>query len=202
MEMEAGDLLPGERLVLSKSANAVVTLSEYGLSRFAAGQLMWCVGMEGKEAIGGKLYLTDMRLVFKSHSFNRVLGMFSIFLPAITTVEDGSFLLKRQISVATDLRYFDFVVWGVPGLINNIDAVRSLLRPADAARILDLAASNPERVGKFAKSVTAERMNAIVWTAGFVMDPGDLVVDAMSSLAMLGIEELARICRHARHETR
>lgn len=74
MGMEAGDLLPGEKLALTKSANAVVSLSEHGLSRFAAGQLMWCVGMEGKEAIGGKLHLTDMRLVFKSHLIQPGLG--------------------------------------------------------------------------------------------------------------------------------
>jgi hypothetical protein len=192
MDIEAGDLLPGEKLALTKSVNAVVSLSEHGLSRFASGQLMWCVGMEGKEAIGGKLHLTDIRLVFKSHFFNRVSGKFSVFLPAVTSLKDTSFLLKRQMTVVTDLRRFDFVVWGVAGLIKEIEAMQRLLRPADSARIFDLAASHPDRVGTFAKSATAERINAVVGAAGSVLDPGDLVADRISSLAMLGYEELAR----------
>ena len=38
MKIKDSDLLSGERLIVSKPANAVIRLDEYGLSRFPADQ--------------------------------------------------------------------------------------------------------------------------------------------------------------------
>src|SRR5215208_3245432 len=112
MTSSAVDLLPGEQVLESKASNAVVTLSDYGLSRFAFDKYMWVAGMKDKEAIGGTLALTSYRLVFQAHALNRLRGRYSIFLPAIMTLRDASFLWTRKIAVATPLTEFHFVLWG------------------------------------------------------------------------------------------
>ena len=90
MKLDLSGLQAGEELLLSKKANFVIAVSEYGLSRFVADDLMWIAGLEGKEAIGGKLYVTNYRLISISHSLNRISGFFEIFLPAITKTYNSS----------------------------------------------------------------------------------------------------------------
>jgi hypothetical protein len=53
MKIKEEDLLPNESIVLKKNANAVIGVTESGLSQFAFDKLMWAIGMKGKEAIGG-----------------------------------------------------------------------------------------------------------------------------------------------------
>ncbi len=52
MKIKEEDLLPNESIVLKKNANAVIGVTESGLSQFAFDKLMWAIGMKGKEAIG------------------------------------------------------------------------------------------------------------------------------------------------------
>jgi hypothetical protein len=97
MDIRSEDLLPVEKLVLSKFANAIIKIEEHGLSQFFVDDLLGLVGMQGKEAIGGKLHLTNYRLVFKAHFLNRVSGKFSIALPTIQSIKDTSrFRTKRS----------------------------------------------------------------------------------------------------------
>ncbi len=100
---------------------------------------MGLVGMRGKEAIGGRLHLTNYRLVFRSHRFNRVRGTFSVFLPCVEELRDTSFAVTRQVTVSTALQDLTFVVWGVPELIDTIDECRAEFEDNDAY-IADLAA--------------------------------------------------------------
>lgn len=79
-------LLDGERLLHTSKANAVIVPSDYGLSRFAADDLLPLVGLAGREAIGGHLSVTSLRLVFVAHRFNRLKGSTSI---PLTTIEDA-----------------------------------------------------------------------------------------------------------------
>ncbi|MFF3448570.1 hypothetical protein ACFYXJ_15735 [Streptomyces sp. NPDC002667] len=136
--LNSEDLLPGEGIILRKNANAVIDVRAAGLSRFAFDDLMWLVGMRNKEAIGGRLYLTNYRLVFKSHRFNRVRGTFSIFLPCIEELRNSSMAATRQVTVSTGTQDFTFVVWGVPQLIESVDACRAEF---DATYVADLAAT-------------------------------------------------------------
>lgn len=83
MEIE---LIEGERLVASVKANLVIRPADYGLGRFAADQLLWAVGMQGKESIGGKAHVTDCRVAFVAHRFNRLKGTLSIPVTEIESV--------------------------------------------------------------------------------------------------------------------
>jgi len=155
MSLDSSVLLPGETVILGKNANVVVTISEYGLSRFAFDHLVGVVGMRGMEAIGGRLHLTNYRLIFKSHSFNRLRGTFGVFLPTIHEVRNSSSGVKRQLEVVTKSQRFTFVVWGVPGLISHLNDARSALGDEAKAALTEFAITYPERVGDGLKTVRA-----------------------------------------------
>jgi hypothetical protein len=139
MKVEESELLPGERVILSKPANSIIRLDDYGLGRFPADQLMRVMGFKGKEAIGGRLHLTSCRLLFKSHRVNRVTGSFSIYLPTITGLADRSRWLARKVEVTTRNQVFDFVIWGVPAFIAAVRA-QSAQVTTEQARELAAAA--------------------------------------------------------------
>lgn len=147
MGLASSGLLPGETLILSKNANAVIEIDEHGLSRFAFDHLMGVIGMRGKEAIGGRLHLTNYRLIFKAHAFNRLRGTYGVFLPTVRQLRDTSSGVKRQCEVATETQKFTFVVWGVPGLISAIHSACSALGDEAKAQLGELALAHPERVG-------------------------------------------------------
>jgi hypothetical protein len=113
------EVLPGEQVLVRKKANAVVGIVQAGPGS------MGSVGMTGTEGVGGQLYLTDLRLAFRAHRFNRLQGGFTIPLSSITQVRDTSSGLRRQIEIVTPLERFTFVVWGVAKLIAQIEALRS-----------------------------------------------------------------------------
>ena len=125
MKLDLSRLQVGEELLLSKKANFVIAVSEYGLSRFGADDLMWIADLEGKEAIGGKLYVTNYRLIFISHSLNRISGSFEIFLPAITKTYNSSRGITKSITLETEIADFKFIVWGIPKLLDQIDCAAS-----------------------------------------------------------------------------
>lgn len=145
MEFVPSDAYPGERLILSKAANAVVDLTERGVRARPFQLLMPLVGMGRKEAVGGKLYLTSYRLVFKSHVFNRFTGTLSILLPSIRSVTDASTFLTKQIRVSAD-RDSLFVVWRREELMAAIDQARRTAEP-DRERIAGLVGTDPVKLG-------------------------------------------------------
>jgi hypothetical protein len=91
---------------------------------------------KGLEAVGGKLFLTDHRLVFKSHRFNIQVHQESYPLADITAVEP-----RRGISIVGDGlavvlsggREERFVVFGRRDWITQILMARDLGAPASAA---------------------------------------------------------------------
>lgn len=168
MNIEESDLLPGERMILSKGANAVIRLDQYGLSRLPADQIMRLIGFAGKEAIGGKLHLTSYRLLFKSHRVNRVVGSFSIFLPTITALHDRSRWIAKKVEVATRMQSFEFVIWGVPAFIGAVQAQAAQVTPAQARELAAAQAGGMARnptlardVGKFALDALAVAQNPL-----------------------------------------
>ena len=46
MKLDQSRLLAGEELLLSKKVNFVISVSDYGLSRFVADDLMWIAGLQ------------------------------------------------------------------------------------------------------------------------------------------------------------
>ncbi|MFE2264483.1 hypothetical protein [Streptomyces griseosporeus] len=175
------ELFPGERIVLSKNANAVIDVSEGGLSRFAFDDFLWLVGMKGKEAIGGRVHLTNYRLVFRAHRFNRLRGSFSVFLPSVADVRDTSFAVTRKVTVTTALQSATFVAWGVPRFIETVLACRAALGPAHQAQLARLVLAEPWKAGEGLR--VAERLEQINRVLAAVRAREGDIQDAASALA-------------------
>jgi len=148
MDLKSQDLLTGETLILSKGANALIKPNEVGLSRFAFDHLLPLVGMKGKEAIGGKLHVTNFRLVFAAHAINRLTGKFSIFLPTIQDVRDTSGLIAQKIEVNTRTQKFEFVVWGIPALLEAIQKAKTGLTAEDIQTLRHTAVVEYQKCGE------------------------------------------------------
>lgn len=148
MDIKQTDLFEGERVLLSKGANAVIKINDYGLKRLPFDQLMPLVGFKGKEAIGGKLHVTNYRLIFKSHSINRLKGTFSIFLSTIQDVRDTSQFIAKKMAVATQTQTFEFVIWGIPALMTEINNARDRLTDEQKDSIKSIAIADHVKVGE------------------------------------------------------
>jgi hypothetical protein len=190
MRLDAADLLPGELVVVSKNANALVRVSDVGLKRLPYDQGMKLLGLDGMEALGGKLYLSNFRLLFASHAFNRATGRLSIFLPSVVAVNNTSRGLSKKLEVRTALQSFEFVVWGVPALIESIDKQRQALSHDEASRLLDQVAHAPATVGD---SFTISRAMDLI--ARNIEEFGGLAVNLVSDpcswSTLIGLLELA-----------
>ncbi|WP_212529033.1 hypothetical protein [Actinospica durhamensis] len=208
MDLGEEDLLPSETVVLSKSANAMVRVSEFGLSRFAFDRVMVAAGLGGVEAIGGKLYVTDCRVVFKSHAVNRVRGAFSVFLPTVRDLRDTSSGIKRQLELASASQRFTFVVWGVPKVIAAIEDARARLDPAAVSRLAESATAHSARLGEGLQTAAGiETVNRFLTglthpgTGGAPSAPGTLAQTGLSGAGMstaLNLAELQYASRSAR----
>lgn len=158
MALNDADLLPGERHVMTKFANMVISVKESGLSRFAFDDYMGLVGMKGKEAIGGKAHLTNYRIIFKSHFFNRVRGKHSIFLPNVVEVS-ATF---NNLIVDTSMQHFEFVMWFKQAFIDAAKREKARLDGAGLQQLKKAIVSNPEAIGAgLQKWATLEVINQI-----------------------------------------
>ena len=82
---------------------------------------------KGIEAVGGRLFLTDHRLVFKPHSFNIQIHEESISLDKIVSIKPSRtfFVLPNQISVElANGREERYVVWNRKSWIEKIEQVK------------------------------------------------------------------------------
>jgi hypothetical protein len=191
MNITQDDLLADESLLESKAANAVIKIDEHGLSRFAFDQLMWTVGMKGKEAIGGRLHLTNYRLVFKSHMLNRVCGKFSIFLPTIRELRDASKFVVKKLEVGTENQRFEFVVWGIPAFINQIQRAQDAITPDQLHDLRTAAAQDFKKCGEGLKVFAAlEAVNIGLLTARTILDVVKLASNPLEAASILNLLEL------------
>ena len=207
MGLREEDLLPGEEVVLDKSANAMIRVSEFGLSRFAFDRVMVAAGLGDVEAIGGKLYVTDCRVLFKSHAVNRVRGAFSIFLPTVRDLRDTSAGIKRQLELASATQRFTFVIWGVPKVIAAIEDARARLDQAAVSRLAESATAHSARLGEgFQTAAGLETVNRFLTgfthpaTGAAPAEPGALAQAGLSGAGMstaLNLAELQYLSRLA-----
>ncbi|MEU9099577.1 hypothetical protein [Streptomyces sp. NPDC048361] len=181
MALRVDDLLPGEVVQLTKKANAVVNVSEAGLTRFSRDQLMWMVGMQGSEAIGGKLYVTNYRLVFCSHFANRATGRFSLFLPVISAVRDSSWGVRRQIEVSTRTHQFSFIAWGIPRLTATIEGLRQDWSPDRVTWLAETATAECDKLGK-----------GLAPRPSQALGQGMSRIEFVGAMGLLELQELAR----------
>jgi hypothetical protein len=112
------ELLSGETVIIEKMAGAFIKLKDYNLRSLS--YLNW----GGTDKEGGRLHLTNYRLIFASHALNRVVGKFSILLPTIQQIKNTSFLLDRRIEIHTQAQIFEFQVWGIPEFMARITSTR------------------------------------------------------------------------------
>ncbi|WP_265523490.1 hypothetical protein [Oerskovia flava] len=129
------NLLPNERIVRSSKANAVVRPSDYGMSEFAAGHLMGLVGMAGREAIGGRLHVTSLRLLFQAHAVNRLRGQLAIPLPSIRSASRYRSGLAFGVEVVTAGARLQFVNWSAGKVLASLEDARAAFGEAEAAEI-------------------------------------------------------------------
>jgi len=141
--MSESPLYPGEALLLTKKANAIITLAEHGLDP-KWDLALRPLGLGGKEAIGGWLDVTTWRLVFRSHDFNRLTGRFSILLPTVVRISNESSLIVKKLRVATHATQHDFIVWGVPELVRTIEVSQA---STDTQEILAQVEAAPRLLG-------------------------------------------------------
>ena len=191
MKLETSDLLPGESSILSIASNAVVKLSDHGLSQFAFDQYMWAVGMKNKESIGGNLHLTSYRLLFKSHGINRLTGKFSIFLPTIKAIKDTSFFITKKVTISTQLTNFDFVVWGIPAFIKATQEAMSQLKPEELEKLQRIALEQYEKCSEGLKTFGGlETVNKAFLFGKKAQDVIGLCTNPLEALGALAFEEL------------
>ena len=137
MRLQDSDLLPGEHMILSKAANAIVSLRETGIAKYGLAELMIEMGMRDADGIGGKAHLTNFRILFKSHFFNRVRGSFSVFLPNVQSVPKWF----NGIFVETDTQSFQFEMWHSPPFIQAAnDAVAAFSAESTADLVKNIMA--------------------------------------------------------------
>jgi hypothetical protein len=130
--MDEENVVSGEVLI-SKSANYVIELAEYGLSARAGSPIsfgtragMRMIGLAGKEALGGRLVVTTHGFGFTAHALNTVRG--NVFVPIhhVATMRDVSKGLSRQLEIVLTNGYVMlFVVWGVPKVIAALERARA-----------------------------------------------------------------------------
>jgi hypothetical protein len=147
MRIKLEDLLPAEAVIEGKNANLVLRPTDYLLAPIMHGPLVSRTGFSGQEAIGGRLYLTSYRLIFKSHAVNRVTGSVSIFLPTITGLQDTSRGISKRLTVHTAMLDYDLVVWGIPQLIEAIKQQAAIVAgaPERWQEVVQLIRADPAR---------------------------------------------------------
>jgi len=135
------ELLPGERLLRSFGANALLPLHP------GAGAKPHVLGASAPRKILGMLYLTNYRLKFKPTNARE--PGFSIFLPAIADTRDVSWLLVRKCRlIMQDGSFIEFLRWGIPSLIGAVNVARAQAQSLDWEAIrADIAGATPETLG-------------------------------------------------------
>lgn len=132
--MDPGPLLDGESVMYSGRVNALISPSEHGLSQFAADQLLDRIGAEGQEAIGGKLFVTQARIIFSSHRLNRLSGRLSTPLSVVDSYQRFKSGLLRGLEVRTQAANQSYVSWSAGKAIRTLEEAKAWARehPAEA----------------------------------------------------------------------
>lgn len=189
--MTEADLLDGETLIQAKNANAVIKMDQHGLSRFAFDQLMWTVGMKGKEAIGGTIALTNYRLIYKSHSINRLTGKFSIFLPTIKNVSDASGFIVKKMRVATQTQQLDFVMWCIPPFLSQVISAIDAITPDQFNYIRTAAVKEFAKCGDGLTICYAlEALNISILTAKKIAEIAEMAKTPIEVISILNLLQM------------
>lgn len=138
------ELLPGEKLLRSYGANALLPLHPHADEAEAR---PYVLGASAPKKVLGMLHLTNYRLKFKPADPRE--PDFSIMLPAIVRIHNVSFLLVRKVRLTMqDGSFIEFLKWGIPAFISAVNAVSGQTRYLDWNAIRrDIAAASQETLG-------------------------------------------------------
>ena len=138
------ELLPGEKLLRSYGANALLPLHPHAGDADAR---PYVLGASAPRKVLGMLHLTNYRLKFKPTDPRD--ADFSIMLPAIARIHNVSFLFVRKFRLTMqDGTFIEFLKWGIPAFIYAVNAVGGQARYLDWNAIgRDIAAATPETLG-------------------------------------------------------
>lgn len=183
-------LLPGERVCNSWLANLVIDPNDYGLNHLSVGKHFWILGMKKKESIGGRLHLTNRRILFRAHRFNRVVGHTSVFLPTLRQIKDHSYGLVRQVRISTSYTSLDFVVTSPRELAETIGISTSPLTQTDAVRLRADVVAFPERcTGGMRPRTIAAQINRLVTFGSNAKYVVDTIANPISTIGGRLVEE-------------
>ena len=171
-------LIEGEKIILSEPANLVIKPKDFKLKNFAFDSLLWTVGMKDKEALGGKLHITNYRLIFKSHKINRIKGDFSIFLPTVKTTRDLELLFMKKIILETYSSKIEVVIDNPKSICKLIDDQKGNLNQQMIQKIKDLIVQNPEKCSNSLKPWKTFNVLNNIYLVG---DKGNEVLDFIKS---------------------
>jgi hypothetical protein len=188
--MDADRLLYADEHVLSSvRANAVVphrltvpsgVVGQAFQAKVFAGVRM-VMDAAGGESVGGRLTVTNWRLLFAAHAVNMNRGYFSVFWPTVRRVADASAFVNRRIEVTTEVLSQRYVVWGIPKLLRVIEGARA---PGPDAESLSRAVEgDPRRAFSGASDVGGLAGAQASFASGGL---GELARLASSSITVLG----------------
>lgn len=157
------ELLPGETLLRSYGANALLPLHRQAGDTDAK---PYVLGAAAPRKVLGMLHLTNYRLKFKPTDPHE--ADFSIMLPAIARIHDVSFLFVRKFRLTMqDGTFIEFLKWGIPAFIYAVNAVGGPARSLDWNAIRrDIAAAPPETMGVWSVMPPDNQPTASVASAG------------------------------------
>lgn len=185
-EINQEKLIGVEKIITSELANLVIKPKDFKLKSFAFDSLLWTVGMKNKESLGGKLHITNYRLIFKSHKLNRVRGDFSIFLPTIKATRDFSLLFMKKIILETYSSKIEIVIDKPKELCKLIDDLKKDLSQQTIKHIQTQITQNP---GKCSDSLKQWKAINIVNNLFLIGNKGNVVskfvrspIEALSSI--------------------
>jgi hypothetical protein len=156
------ELLPGERLLQSFGANALLPLHR---DAGRTGAAPYVLGASAPRKVLGMLHLTNYRLKFKPADPHE--SDFSIFLPAIARIQNVSFLFVRKFRlVIQDGTHIDFLRWGILPVMSAINAVSTQADQLDWNAIGRDIAATPGTLGAWSVLPPNDQPTTSVASAG------------------------------------
>lgn len=193
VQIEEDYLVSGEIIIESQPASLIIEPKKFGLRKFAFDDLLWLIGMKNKETIGGEFYLTNFRVIFKSHRLNRVKGTISIFLSSIIDVKNSSNKLVKKIKLTTENCEVEVI-------LNRINYWKEIIiansRQVDSnvnAELVDLVIKFPDKfTDGLREDKTINKINNILLIGRSVEVGAKLVLNPIGGIGSIFINEFLR----------
>lgn len=191
MKIQEKDLLENEKVFLSNHSNLIVQPKNFGVENMVFDDYMWAVGMKDKEALGGRIYLTNYRLIFKSHFANRIRGKISIFHPSIKEIRNTSFLMTKKITIESHTSKVDFVMWGIDKFLHAFNTHRPTINSSTMDEIQNQIIEHPEKCSDGLKTWNSlNTINNLMLIGKEGEDLSNLVTNPIGALGSIFMKEM------------